>query len=163
VTAVAARAGTPAAAGLILAFTSVGSAAGVLWYGSRSWPLSVPNQYKVALASLLAGFLVLAPIENLYLYCIVSVATGLPMSTVLAAQAVLIAAVAPRGALAESFTWSATSLLVGVSLGIAVGGVLLEHYPPSVPVALAALMTGIGLLIASMRISERKLGLDAVR
>lgn len=163
VTAVAARAGTPAAAGLILAFTSAGSAAGVLWYGSRSWPLSVPNQYKVALASLLADFLVLAPIENLYLYCIVSVAKGLPMSTVVAAQAVLIAAVAPRGALAESFTWSAASLLVGVSLGIAVGGMLLEHYPPSVPVALAALMTGIGLLIASMRISERKLGLDAVR
>jgi MFS family permease len=163
VTAVAARAGAPAAAGLILAFTSMGSAAGVLWYGSRNWPLSMPNQYKVALACLFAGFLALAPIENLYFYCIVSVLTGAPMSTVLAAQAVLIAAIAPRSALAESFTWSATSLLVGVSLGIAAGGILLERYPPAVPVMLAAAMAGVGLLIASAKINVRTLGLDAAR
>jgi hypothetical protein len=34
---------------------------------------------------------------------------------------------APRERLAESFTWSTTCLLVGISGGIAAGGMLAEH------------------------------------
>lgn len=163
VTAVAARAGSPAAAGLILALASVGSAAGVLWYGSRSWPLSMTGQYKAALLTMLAGLALLAPVENLYLFCIVSVIAGAPMSAVLAAQAVLIANIAPPGALAESFTWSATSLLVGVSVGIATGGVLLEHLAPALPLLLGAAMTGIGLAIAALGVRTSRLAMDVPR
>jgi hypothetical protein len=126
VAAVATRAQAPAAAGFILALASVGSAAGALVYGSRTWPLSPTGQYKAALAAMALGFAVLAPVHDLVIFGALAVVAGVPMSTVLAAQSVLIAAQAPRAALAEAFTWASTSLLVGVSAGIASGGLLLE-------------------------------------
>jgi len=60
-------------------------------YGSRSWPLSVAGQLQVALIAMANRLIALAPIENLYLFCIVSALGGAPMSTVLAAQSILIA------------------------------------------------------------------------
>jgi len=148
VTAIASRAQSPAAAGVILALASVGSAAGALVYGSRHWPVTIAAQYKVALGAMAIGLAVLAPIEDLYLFGAVSVLAGVPMSTVLAAQSVLIASIAPRAMLAECFTWSATSLLAGVSLGIALGGWALEHVSPAVTLAGGALTTAVGLLVA---------------
>lgn len=148
VTAVAAGAGTPAAAGLILALTSVGSALGVLAYGSRAWPVPIARQYHVALAAMAIGFLLLAPVQSPYLFGLVCVVAGAPMATVLAAQATLIAGIARRGALAESFTWSSTCLLAGVSTGLAAGGWILEHAPPAVVLAAAGTSTFAAVLIA---------------
>ena len=155
VTAVAERAGAPAMAGAILAVASVGSAAGAFLYGSRSWPLSVAGQYKVAMLAMAVGLVALAPLEHLGWFCAVSLIAGAPMSTVLAAQSVLIAEIAPRRALAESFTWAATSLLCGVSLGIASGGLILERAPPGVALFAAAVATCFGLAIALLWVRER--------
>lgn len=158
VTAIASRAGTPAAAGVILALTSLGSAAGALVYGSRSWSWSVQAQYRAALAAMAIGLLVLAPIEHLVVFALVSIVAGVPMSTVLASQSVLIAGIAPRASLAECFTWSSTSLLVGVSAGIAVGGLMLEFGSPTQVLLVAAVMTAIGLGIAGMRVRAPNAG-----
>ena len=155
VTAVAGRAGAPAMAGVILAMASVGSAAGAFIYGSRSWPLSVAGQYKAAMIAMAVGLAVLAPIEDLGWFCAVSLLAGAPMSTVLAAQSVLIAGIAPRQALAESFTWAATSLLSGVSLGIAGGGLILERAAPSVALIAGAAATCVGLSIALSGVRKR--------
>jgi predicted MFS family arabinose efflux permease len=150
VTATAARAGAPAAAGVILAAASVGSAAGALVYGSRGWPLRVSGQYKAALAAMTLGLLMLVPISDLYLFAGVSVLAGAPMSTVLAAQSLLIASAAPRAMLAECFTWSSTSLLAGVSLGIAAGGFMLERVTPGVTLLVGALITAFALALAAL-------------
>jgi len=155
VTAIANRAEMPAAAGLILALASVGSALGALIYGSRSWSVSVTTQYKLALAAMALGLLALAPIERLWVFALVSVLAGMPMATVLAAQSVLIAGIAPRATLAECFTWSSTSLLAGVSIGIAAGGVMLEYAPPAITLLVAAVTTGIGLLTAALTLRPR--------
>jgi MFS family permease len=155
VTAVAARAGMAAMAGVILGVASVGSAAGALIYGSRSWPLGMAAQYKAAMAAMAIGLAALAPLEDLLIFGAVSLAAGAPMSTVLAAQSVLIASIAPRQSLAEVFTWGATSLLAGVSIGIALGGMLLEALPPSIALLAAALSTCVGLLIAGMWVRSK--------
>jgi hypothetical protein len=152
VTAIANRANAPAAAGLILALASVGSAVGALVYGSRSWSASVTAQYRLALAAMAIGLLALAPIERLWIFALISVLAGFPMATVLAAQSVLIAGIAPRAALAECFTWSSTSLLAGVSLGIAAGGVMLEYAPPAVTLVVGAATTAIGLGVAALSV-----------
>jgi len=147
-TAVAARAGAPAAAGLILAVTSIGSASAALAYGSRTWPLETLGQYRVALAAMAVGLAVLSPLHDLYVFAAVSILAGAPMSTVIASQSVLIARIAPRTALAESFTWSSTCLLGGVSAGIALGGFLLERWTPDATLRVAALATLLGLVLA---------------
>jgi predicted MFS family arabinose efflux permease len=141
-------------AGAILAIASVGSAAGAFLYGSRSWPLGIAGQYKVAMLAMAVGLAALAPLEHLGWFCVVSLFAGVPMSTVLAAQSVLIAGIAPRQALAESFTWAATSLLTGVSLGIAAGGLMLERSPPGVALAAGALTTCFGLAIAMLGVRQ---------
>ena len=48
------------------------------------------------------------------------------MATVIATQSLLVSRLAPRERLAEAFTWGATCLLVGISAGIAAGGMLAE-------------------------------------
>lgn len=155
VTALASRAGMPAAAGVILALASVGSALGALVYGSRSWSVSVAAQYRLALCAMALGLLALAPIEQLWLFGLMSVLAGVPMSTVLASQSILIAGIAPRESLAECFTWSSTSLLAGVSLGIAAGGAMLEYGPPAYTFLAGAASTAIGLGIASASVRGR--------
>ncbi len=152
VTAIAARAGSPAAAGLILALASIGSALGALVYGSRSWSVSVAAQYKIGLAAMVVGLLALAPIESLLMFALMSVFAGIPMATVLAAQSLLIAGIAPREALAECFTWASTSLLAGVSTGIALGGLMLEYYSPFVTLLCGAATTAAGLLMAAVTV-----------
>jgi MFS family permease len=130
VTAHAASKGTPAAAGVALALASLGSGAGAVVYGSRHWRAPIRKQFVWALIAMAAGILLLVPIDNLVLYSVASIATGIPMATVIATQSMLIARFAPRERLAESFTWGSTCLLAGVSAGIAAGGALAETYAP---------------------------------
>ncbi|MGH8347718.1 MAG: hypothetical protein ACRES5_14315, partial [Pseudomonas sp.] len=59
--------------------------------------------------------------------------------------------------LAESFTWMATSLLVGISAGIAAGGVLVEHFSATPVFFAAAAVTGLAGIIAALKLSARPL------
>jgi MFS family permease len=129
VTAHASSKGVPAAAGIALALASVGSGLGAVVYGSRHWRAPLKTQFLIALTLMCAGFLLLVPVDQLALYALVSVVTGVPMATVIAAQSLLIARYASREELAESFTWATTCLLAGVSSGIAIGGALAEVMP----------------------------------
>lgn len=119
--------GSPAAAGVILALASVGSTTGALLYGAREWGVSVTRQFLVAASLMAAGLALLAPIEDLYAFAAANVLAGAPMAPVIAAQSLLLARLAPRAMLAEGFTWSATCLLGGVSVGLAAGGALAEQ------------------------------------
>lgn len=131
VTAFAAERGVPAAAGVILALASVGSAAGVIVYGGRDWKLSVTGQFLANLGLMATGLLLIAPVTNLYLFAILNVFACATMAPAIASQSLLVSRLAVREMLAETFTWSATCLLAGISGGIAAGGVLAEHVAPS--------------------------------
>lgn len=127
VTAHASAQGVPAAAGIALALASVGSGAGAFVYGARHWHAPLHRQLVVALVLMAGGMLLLVPIEDLTLYALANLVAGVPMATVIATQSLLVSHLAPRERLAESFTWGATCLLVGVSGGIAAGGALAER------------------------------------
>ena len=144
----ATKQGTPAAAGIILALTSLGSAAGALCYGSRTWAPPLAWQYRVALVAMAAGMLILTPVTGLALFGVLSIASGVPMATVIAVQSLLIARAAPRDMLAESFTWGTTCLLGGISAGIAAGGVMAEFMPPPLMLVAAAAATALAALTA---------------
>jgi MFS family permease len=130
VTALATAQGRPAAAGVILALASVGSGLGALVYGSRGWGLPPQRQYIVAQFAMSFGLFVMAPVSNLVWLGALCVIACSPMAPVIAVQSVLVERLTPRAMLAESFTWAATSLLGGVSAGIAAGGAIVESYAP---------------------------------
>jgi len=137
----AAHRGYPAAAGVVLALASFGSAIGVLVYGSRDWRPPVPRQFLIAVGLMAAGLLLLAPLDNLLLFAAANVIAGAPMAPVIAVQSLLVLQLTPREMLAESFTWGTTCLLGGISAGIAAGGVMAEYFAPSVILIAAAVST----------------------
>jgi MFS family permease len=152
VTAHASALGSPAAAGVTLALTSVGSGAGALVYGATHWRTPLSRQFTYALAAMATGTLLLVPIDGLVLYAAVATLAGIPMSTVIATQSQLVSRLASRDRLAESFTWAATVLLAGVSAGMAAGGAMAEFLPAywlilaaATSTALAALWSAIAL------------------
>lgn len=127
VTAFAAEAGMPALAGLILGLMSVGSAAGGLAYGSRSWRLPLPQQFALMLLLMGAGIAALGLIGNAIAFTVLGVAAGVVMAPALIIQSMLVAKTAPPQYATEAFTWSTSCLLTGVGLGLAAGGLLLER------------------------------------
>ena len=126
VTGFASESGKSALAGLLLGLMSVGSVAGGLTYGSRGWHLPLGRQFALALALTGAGILPLAFVSNVSFFAGFSILAGLVMAPALTMQAMLVSKAAPAKTVAEAFTWSATALLAGVSLGFALGGVILE-------------------------------------
>jgi MFS family permease len=148
VPAYAAQHGKPAAAGVILAMASVGSAVGVLAYGSREWRLALKQQFLLALMLMAGGMLLLASVSNIYLFALLSMFACMPMAPVIAAQAMLLSRLAPPAMLAESFTWSTTCLLGGISAGIAAGGVLSEIWSPALVIGAACVSTAAAGMVA---------------
>jgi MFS family permease len=156
VTAFAAERGVPAAAGVILALASVGSAAGVIVYGGRDWKWSVTGQFLANLGLMAAGLLVIAPVTNLYVFALLNVVACATMAPAIASQSVLVSRLAAREMLAETFTWSATCLLAGISGGIAAGGLLAEYVAPSWILVSAALSTLLAVAIVWFALGSRK-------
>ena len=127
VAAYAAGVGHPALAGVLLGVMSAGSAAGALAYGSRHWRTPLPLQFSRSLALMGLGVAPLALADHLALFAVFCLLSGIAMTPTLIIQSTLVAkSVRPEYA-TEGFTWSATALLAGVSVGLAAGGLLLEH------------------------------------
>ena len=155
VTGFAAAHGSPAAAGVLLALAGLGSVAGALVFGSHEWSVPPARQFLWALGLMALGILLLVPLQGLYAFGLVSPLAAGPIGAVIASQAVLVSESAPRGMLAESFTWSTTGVLVGVSSGIAGGGALLEVITPGMVLLGAVFSTLLALLWARLALGER--------
>jgi len=132
VTGYAAERGSPWVAGVMLGLASVGSATGALAYGSRNWAWPLKRQFALALGAMGLGCLALSFAAHGLAFALVSVLAGLAMSPPLIMQSMLLARIARPHQATEAFTWSSTSLLSGVSLGIVAGGAILELWPSSV-------------------------------
>jgi MFS family permease len=148
VTAWATKRGVPAAAGIALGLASLGSALGALAYGAWHSVAPLRKQFLLALGLMATGSLLVAPVDNLYLFMFVNIFAGAPMASVIATQSLLLSRLAPPGKLAESFTWGGTCLLGGISGGIALGGVLAETVSPAWILVTAACATATAALIA---------------
>lgn len=126
VTAHATERGAPALAGVWLGIMSIGSAAGGLVYGARTWGLPLARQFPLTLALMGLGIAPLALALPAWLWALWCVIAGIVMAPALIMQSMLVAKAARPEHATEAFTWSATGLLAGVGCGLALGGQLLE-------------------------------------
>ncbi len=139
--------GGPALAGILLGIMSIGSAAGGLVYGSRSWRLPLARQFPLMLAVMGFGVAPLAVFSSSWAFGLWCLVAGIAMAPALIMQSMLVAKNSRPEHSTEAFTWSTTGLLAGVGLGLTAGGALLEyHRSPAVFAAAAALSIGAGLL-----------------
>jgi MFS family permease len=146
-TAYATETGGPAFAGILLGIMSIGSAAGGLVYGSRSWRLPLARQFPLMLALMGLGVAPLAFLTTVWAFGLWCLAAGIAMAPALIMQSMLVAKNSRPEYSTEAFTWSSTGLLAGVGLGLTLGGALLEYQKsPAVFGAAAALSLAAALL-----------------
>ena len=138
ITAFTVEAGSPALAGVILGLMSAGSVAGGLAYGSRSWRAPLARQFAATLALLGGGVALLTFISSTWLFAVLSMFAGIVMAPALTIQTILVAKTASPQFATEAFTWSATGLLSGIGLGMALGGWLIELWSSAATFAAAA-------------------------
>ncbi len=138
ITAYATEARSPALAGVLLGLMSAGSAFGGLAYGSRSWRLGLTRQFALTLGLMGAGLAVLALPWAPWTFAAWSVLAGVVMAPALIIQSMLVAKTVRAEHSTEAFTWSASSLLAGVGIGLAAGGFLVEQFRSGAALAAAA-------------------------
>ena len=142
----ATEANGPALAGVLLGIMSIGSAAGGIVYGSRSWRLPLARQFPLMLGLMGLGVGPLALLSAPWAFALWCLAAGVAMAPALIMQSMLVAGNSRPEHSTEAFTWSTTGLLAGVGLGLTAGGVLLEYAKsPAVFAAAAALSVTAGL------------------
>ncbi|TNM70170.1 MFS transporter [Streptomyces sp. NP160] len=133
--------GAPAAAGVVLALYSVGSLLAGLVFGAVTWRGSLPRRFRlgaVGMAVLIAPVATSGTIPALAATLFLS---GIAISpTLISGNALVAQLVAPRQ-LTEGLAWVGTSLGLGVSLGAAVAGRIIDGPGPQpallLPVAAA--------------------------
>ena len=140
-TAFATETGGPALAGILLGIMSIGSAAGGLVYGSRSWRLPLARQFPLMLAIMGLGVAPLAWLSQTWAFGLWCLAAGIAMAPALIMQSMLVAKNSLSEHSTEAFTWSSTGLLAGVGLGLTLGGALLEYAKSPVVFAAAAVLS----------------------
>jgi len=141
----------PALAGVVLGVMSIGSAAGGLAYGSRSWHLPLTRQFALALVIMGVSIAPMALITNPYLLAFMAVASGVTMAPPLIIQSTMVAKTMPTSHMAEAFTWVTTAMLCGVGLGFAFGGAVAEaRGAPAVFLLAAGITVVMGIAARSM-------------
>jgi hypothetical protein len=146
-TAYATESGSPALAGILLGIMSIGSAAGGLVYGSRSWRQPLARQFPSMLGLMGLSIAPLALLPWTWAFGLWCVVAGIAMAPALIMQSMLVARSSRPEHSTEAFTWSSTGLLAGVGLGLTGGGVLLEYArSPAVFAAAGAISVAAALL-----------------
>jgi MFS family permease len=140
--------GSPGATGLFWAVQAVGSAAGGLWYGARTWRRPLARRYLELLALFAVGLAPLALAGSIPVLCVLIALGGLALAPVTAASFELTDRVAPAGARTEAFTWVVTANVAGSAAGAAVTGAVVQSGGPA-----AGFLLGCGLALAAVALA----------
>jgi MFS family permease len=146
--ALALHAGSRPATGLLLAVWSLGSMAGGLWYGARTWRMPLSNRYR---ALLVAGVVCMAPLiaaRTIPEGVVGAVLAGLCIAPVFSCQYALVGRAVPAGVETEAFTWVSSALIGGLAAGSALGGAAVAAGGVSAPFALGVAAMGLAALSA---------------
>ena len=112
-------------AGLILGGDALGSAAGGLWYGSRTWHAPLRRRFAPTLGAA-AGTATFWAMPGLAALAAVMVISGLALSPMLITGFSLIEQQAPPGRLTEGMAWLTSALAVGTAAGSAATGKVID-------------------------------------
>ena len=143
--------GSRAWAGVLLSVWSFGSATGGIIYGARAGTLPLARTYVVLAAILPLTFLPLALAPSIWAMPALCLVAGVAIAPLLASGNQLVVDVAPPGALTEAYTWPITALVIGLSLGNAVAGVLVESADWRISFLVGAGIAMLGSVLAFTR------------
>ncbi|MCU1692269.1 MAG: major facilitator superfamily 1 [Frankiales bacterium] len=149
----AAGEGHAGATGPLLGALVTGSLLGAWCYGRRPRTSPVPDQLVALMAATV--LLSLSPLLAVDLWSMAALLllTGTLIAPATSAQFMVMTEVAPEDSRTEAFTWASTAGFLGVALGTAVAGTVLDRGGPRVGLLLGAGLA-VGALLATVRLRQ---------
>lgn len=142
------HAGSRPSSGLLLAMWSLGSMAGGLWFGSRTWRVSLGTRYRMLLLAAVACGAPLIAARTIPEGVVAALLAGVTIAPVFACQYALIGQAATAGVETEAFTWAAAALVGGLAVGSALGGAAISAAGVSAPFVMACAASALAALSA---------------
>lgn len=142
------HAGSRPSSGLLLALWSLGSLGGGLWYGSRSWRSAPAERYRLLTVATMISTAPLIAARTIPEGMITALLAGVTIAPAFSCLYALVGRVVSPGTETEAFTWAASALIVGLSIGSALGGGTIDAAGVSGPFVLACLASGLTALLA---------------
>lgn len=155
------EAGSPGSSGLVLGVWAFGSLLAGIWFGSRTWTMTLGRQMFV-MPAILAVVLIPAPFTpSILTLTIATVIAGMAVAPTLIAAFSITERLVPSRQLTEGLTWTNSGLAIGFSFGTATAGVVVDSWGPSWGFALAIAGASFAALMASFgqsafRVAERR-------
>jgi MFS family permease len=140
--------GTAAAAGILLALWSVGSACGGLVYGALPHRPPLNRVHLVVTACLPICLLPLALAPSVAVMALLVIPAGMFVAPLLATRNELIGWVAPEGSRTEAYTWPVTAFVGGIAVGSALAGSIVENASWRTAFLIAAATAFVGTIVA---------------
>jgi MFS family permease len=113
-------------AGFVLGAYALGSAAGGLYYGSRSWTAPAQRRFAIALCLVVAGTATFWAMPGLVVLAAVIFCSGLCISPTFITGYGLISEQAPAARRTEGMAWLSSAISVGVAAGSAIAGQIID-------------------------------------
>jgi MFS family permease len=126
----AAHFGHKALSGLILGTFALGSAAGGLWYGSRTFRSPAPRRLAVTMLVMVAWLCTFWAMPNLQLLAVVIFVCGMTVAPTSVTGFSILEATLRPGRVTEGMAWLSTSASVGAAAGSAATGFILDAFGP---------------------------------
>ncbi len=138
-------------AGVLLSVWSLGSMLSGIAYGGWVGRVPLASTFVRLALALPLTFLPLAAAPSLWAMPALCLLAGVAIAPLLASAVQLAGQVAPPGALTEAFTWPITALVIGIALGNALAGLVVEAADWRVSFLVAAGTASIGGVLAFAR------------
>ncbi|WP_327090905.1 MFS transporter [Nonomuraea sp. NBC_01738] len=146
--------GVKGAAGFLLAAFAGGSMVSGLWFGSRTWKMSLRGRFVRALGVFVVGLLPIMFVSTAGFMALFLFLAGLAISPTLITGFSLTERMVPPSLLTEGMAWISTSIGFGVAIGAWAGGRLTESFGASnayaFPLGCALLAAVVGVAGSSL-------------
>jgi predicted MFS family arabinose efflux permease len=143
-------------AGILVAIWGIGSLAGGLAYGSRSWHRPVEARAMVYLALFGITLMLLTPVPSLAVLAILMIPLGLPLSPWLGALSASVQRAVPATSATEAFAWTFTVITIGMAAGSALGGAIIQGTSVHTAFLAAGALALIGAATGALRLTARR-------
>src|SRR5215475_9539447 len=134
-------------AGLILGTFALGSAVGGLWYGSRHWQAPIGRRFTITAALTVIGVSTFWAMPGLLALDAVGFLAGLAISPTLMTGYAILERQSPPHRTTEAMAWLSSTISIGVALGSAFAGHIIDANGARWSFAFSASCGAIGVLI----------------
>ena len=143
-------------AGVILGTYALGSAVGGLWYGSRQWRAPIGRRFTITAALTVLGVSTFWAVPGLLALDAVGFVAGLAISPTLMTGYAILERQAQPHRRTEAMAWLSSTISVGVALGSAVAGHIIDAHGARWTFGFAACCGAAGVLICVAGLSRLK-------